>query len=259
MTIVENRNSLYRRILFCLPVALVVGLWGFTNYFAYVPIPMQIRFLKTHYIPRKLKIYALKQGHFTSKKLQRSLYKRMDEFHRIMDSNKVPYFVYFGTLLGAIRHKGVIPWDDDLDVCIMENDEAKFISLRQTFAESGLLVRDTSFGYKISDITQTNVSICLDVIVMRLHNNIVGHARAPYNTDKRWQKFWVPKHTIFPLQLYQFGSTRVFGPAKPEVFLSQRYSPTWNEQGGRLWFRVSDLDNIYIFEFTKSEIKKHSN
>lgn len=44
------------------------------------------------------------------------------EFDRVCRKNDITYFVGFGTLLGAIRHQGFIPWDDDIDV-IMYRDE----------------------------------------------------------------------------------------------------------------------------------------
>lgn len=63
--------------------------------------------------------------------LQKAILEMMNEIHNICVSNDIKYFMVGGTMLGAIRHKGFIPWDDDIDIAMPRKDFERFMSLPQ--------------------------------------------------------------------------------------------------------------------------------
>ncbi len=63
------------------------------------------------------------------------------EFDRVCKDNNLTYWMDFGTLLGAVRHKGFVPWDDDIDVCMPIQDFNRFIKIGQDKLKKGYFVQ----------------------------------------------------------------------------------------------------------------------
>jgi len=58
---------------------------------------------------------------------QAALYILLQEFDRVCTRLGIRYFLFAGTLLGAVRHRGFVPWDDDLDVIMLRQDYERFL------------------------------------------------------------------------------------------------------------------------------------
>ena len=66
----------------------------------------------------------------------------------ILHNNNIIYWAHAGTLLGTIRHKGFIPWDDDIDLAILY-EEDKINNLITELKQNNFIIEDHFFGFKI--------------------------------------------------------------------------------------------------------------
>lgn len=64
--------------------------------------------------------------------LQKVLLMILSDVDELLTKNKIPYFLDGGSALGAVRHHGFIPWDDDLDIVIMPDVYPKFVEICRT-------------------------------------------------------------------------------------------------------------------------------
>lgn len=66
----------------------------------------------------------------------------LDVFHKICEENHLKYSLAYGTLIGAVRHKGFIPWDDDIDIMMPREDYERLLLIWDTVAPEGYLLQE---------------------------------------------------------------------------------------------------------------------
>ena len=89
------------------------------------------------------------------KKLKMELLEIFKVFDKLCRKYEINYFATAGTLLGAIRHGGFIPWDDDLDIGMLRADYEKFLKIPpEEFKGYGLCAPEITPGEYYSFVTK---------------------------------------------------------------------------------------------------------
>jgi lipopolysaccharide cholinephosphotransferase len=167
----------------------------------------------------------------TSKSYIKQLYKLNNTIHNIFLEYEIPYWADGGTLLGAIRHKGIIPWDNDIDYGILYED-VKFLQrnqgIRKAFIAKGYKIVTHRDGWmNIEQIKKPGV--VADLFPYKLRGDKLNHSgeAARYS----WPKCYHMYSDVFPLKEYKFGSGIVLGPKTPKPMLDKCYGKSWSKVG----------------------------
>ncbi len=96
------------------------------------------------------------------KELKSMLVDMLAWFHEFCEENNLRYYVVGGTMLGAVRHQGFIPWDDDIDVAMPDTDYKRLTELLKTKERYILETPETDakdYFYTFSKIYDTHTTL----------------------------------------------------------------------------------------------------
>lgn len=153
----------------------------------------------------------------STRELQLKLLELMNVFHRVCECNNIKYYMLGGTMLGAVRHKGFIPWDDDMDVGLSRQDYEKLLSLPQSEWPEYVHIKtpknskDLIFPYsKIMDKNTTLIEDYLDGIVEGIYIDIFpldGAGNTFLNAKFMYLLFYWKQGLLFNNQDYSIKKT----------------------------------------------------
>lgn len=157
--------------------------------------------------------------------IHEELLQHLDEFIRVAKIHNLEFFLDGGTLLGAVRHNGFIPHDEDIDVGIEQKDVEK---LQLAFADLGEMWDYAPFhsGFKIFYKSKPKIKKSVQWAFTYLDIMI-------FDWDKKdgllryksgmWRAFKHKRENLYPLRTYNFEGRKVKGAMYPLPYLDGGY------------------------------------
>lgn len=148
------------------------------------------------------------------REIQAMLLDLMKIVHQFMSDNQLDYYLLGGSALGAIRHNGFIPWDDDIDIGMKRDDYERFIKISDKFDKQYEVVnlwneRNCDYGLTRIYINNTkidNPSISKTKLDKRLYFDIFPLDNVPDEAEElsKFEKKIVKNKWLIQMIDYRF-------------------------------------------------------
>ena len=164
--------------------------------------------------------------------IQKRMLYMLSHFATLAAKHNISYWTTGGTLLGAHRHKGFIPWDADVDMCIFAKEYEKLVSVANEFPSDMWLQDHISdprlkkTGKRLAKIRDLNSDYAG---YSRHHKNWHNGIQLDLSVIRDNQRSWSPgcrpdfRKFVFPLKDIAFENLVLKGPAKTLDYLNKRY------------------------------------
>ena len=163
---------------------------------------------------------ALLKQRFSKEKVG-LLYKTFRVIDLLFRKNDVAYWLDGGSLLGAVRHGGFIPWDYDGDIEILAGDVFKVIGLEDEFANYGITL-STKWLKNYGRIVLTE-PVHVDIFLTRWIKKQSVLVLFDKASRKAYRKNLFRKKDLFPLKRMMFGPVEVNVPNDSEAYIRRYY------------------------------------
>ena len=195
--------------------------------------------IQIDYLKNNVDITKLKPTTGKEREKQLRIFDVLVSFDEFASRQNLKYFISDGTLLGAVRHKGYIPWDDDLDTCMMRSDYNRMISYFE---------KENRFLYQVTDKQRVGKKEIMAILKAN-KNKLVAFRQNDFTKIMMYKDEWEDEYykiDIFPFDFYS------------KDFCKEKYLELYNEYHTRANKIKSNEDKAKLLIDILDGISEHS-